>query len=41
MPRRSDTLSLAAARRIALAAQGFGRPREDGEIGKRDLRRAF
>ena len=38
-PRRSDRLSLAAARRIALAAQGFGEPRAQGEASRRDLRR--
>ena len=37
-PRRSDRLSLAAARRIALAAQGFGAPRVQDEASKRDLR---
>jgi uncharacterized protein YcaQ len=41
MPRRSNPITLAEARRIALAAQGFGRPREDGAIGKRELRRTF
>ena len=40
-PRRSDRLSLAEARRIALAAQGFGAPRAQEEAGKRDLRRVF
>lgn len=39
MPRRSDSLSLAEARRIALAAQGFGEPRADTQASKRDLRR--
>ncbi|MBX9589668.1 MAG: winged helix DNA-binding domain-containing protein [Hyphomonadaceae bacterium] len=41
MPRRSDRLSFAEARRIALAAQGFGRPRGQEEAGKRELRRLF
>jgi uncharacterized protein YcaQ len=41
MPRRREHLSLAEARRIALAAQGFGRPRAEEEIGKRELRRVF
>jgi uncharacterized protein len=41
MPRRSDRISLAEARRIALAAQGFGAPRSTGEASKRDLRRVF
>ena len=40
-PRRSDRLSLAEARRIALAAQGFGAPRSVNEAGKRDVRRVF
>jgi uncharacterized protein len=40
-PRRSDRLSLAEARRIALAAQGFGAPRSVNEASKRDLRRVF
>ena len=39
MPRRSDTLSLAEARRIALAAQGFAVPRSEAVAGKGDLRR--
>lgn len=41
MPRRTDRISLAEARRIALAAQGFGQPRSADEAGKRDLRRVF
>jgi uncharacterized protein YcaQ len=41
LSRRSDRLSLAEARRIALAAQGFGAARSTGEAGKRDLRRVF
>jgi uncharacterized protein len=36
---RSDRVSLAEARRIALAAQGFGQPRASGEASKRELRR--
>jgi uncharacterized protein YcaQ len=32
-----DKLSPGEARRIALAAQGFGTPRPDGEIGRRQL----
>ena len=36
---RSDRVSLAEARRIALAAQGFGQPRVSGEASKRELRR--
>jgi uncharacterized protein YcaQ len=38
-PRRSDNLALAQARRIALAAQGFGAPRSEGEASKREVRR--
>jgi uncharacterized protein len=41
MPRRSDRISLPEARRIALAAQGFGEPRSADESSKRDLRRLF
>lgn len=32
-----DTLTAGEARRIALAAQGFGQPRPDGEVGRRQL----
>jgi uncharacterized protein YcaQ len=39
MPRRSDTLSLAQARRITLAAQGFGAARRTDIASKRELRR--
>jgi hypothetical protein len=34
---KRDTLTAGEARRIALAAQGFGAARPDGEIGKRQL----
>jgi uncharacterized protein len=40
-PRRTDSISLAQARRIALAAQGFGAPRVHNEASKRDVRRVF
>lgn len=40
-PRRTDRISLAEARRIALAAQGFGEPRVPNEASKRDVRRMF
>ncbi len=39
--RRTDRISLDEARRIALAAQGFGAPRGTDEAGKRDVRRVF
>ncbi len=38
-PRRSNSLSLAEARRIAIAAQGLGGPRPAGEAGRAALRR--
>jgi uncharacterized protein len=41
MPARPETLSLKAARRIALAAQGFGRPRPTGPVTSRDVQRAI
>jgi uncharacterized protein YcaQ len=41
MPRRSDTISLAEARRIALTAQGFGAPRTPQTASKGQLRRAI
>lgn len=41
MPTRSRSLSLAEARRFALAAQGFTRPRPTGRVDRRHLRRAF
>ena len=34
-------LSLCEARRVALAARGFDRPRPSGRVGKRDLRRTI
>ena len=40
-PRRTDRLSLAQARRIVLAAQGFGEARRTEEASKRDVRRLF
>jgi uncharacterized protein YcaQ len=40
-PRRTDSISLADARRIVLAAQGFGAPRVHDEASKRDVRRVF
>ncbi len=39
MPPRSNSISLAEARRIAIAAQGFGAERPTGEAGIGDLRR--
>lgn len=41
MPRRSDTISLAHARRIALAAQGFGTPRTPQAATRAQLRRSI
>jgi uncharacterized protein YcaQ len=41
VPARSHRISLAEARRIALAAQGFGRARKLEEASKRELRRLF
>ena len=40
MPRR-DSLSIDQARRIALAAQGFGEPRPAGRVDRRHVRRLF
>src|SRR5262245_47133976 len=38
-PRKSDCLSLAEARRVALAAQGFGGPRHRDEVAAPAVRR--
>jgi len=40
-PRAEFDISAEQARRLALAAQGFGRPRPDGRVGDRRLRRAI
>ncbi len=39
--RRTDTVSIAQARRIALAAQGFARPLPTGAVDRRHVRRLF
>jgi uncharacterized protein YcaQ len=39
VPARVPILSASAARRIALAAQGFAEPRPAGRVGRRELRR--
>jgi uncharacterized protein len=39
--RRTDTVSIAQARRIALAAQGFTRPLPTGAVDRRHVRRLF
>ena len=39
--RTTETLSAAGARRVALAAQGFGRARPDGAVTRRHVRRLF
>ncbi|HWB45795.1 MAG TPA: crosslink repair DNA glycosylase YcaQ family protein [Hyphomicrobiaceae bacterium] len=41
MRRRAESVSLAQARRIALAAQGFGAPRSSREASKREVRAVF
>jgi uncharacterized protein YcaQ len=41
MPPAPETIPLAAARRIALAAQGFGQPRPDVALDRRHLRRVL
>ena len=41
MPRAAKPLPLAQARRIALAAQGFGVPRPAGRVNRRHIRKLF